>query len=845
LTKYDNSEKENIAMGLFPSQRSLSLGVILPCWSGSGCLLSCLFDISDALCFVVDDYRIGFSNGDRMKLVILLFLLCVPSVSASTIVVPAGGDLQAALNTAVCGDEIVVAAGATFATSQPFMVKAKACAANPITIRTSAITSLPAVGLRISQADGPNMAKLVTTSSLNVLEFEANASGYKFIGIEFTNIGGDILTNELIKLGSRSSGQTIIPYAQKPNNIWFDRCWIHEATNDTTTPLSAETTAERGFNINGAHIKITDSRIAGFRGFYKGTTNIVASNAILFPQSPYDVLVDNSYLEAWFVVIFFGGSGGETDNIATVSNPTFNATTKTGTATLSTVQNLAVGDLIAFKVTGGMNGNGPISHQVARITSISGNSVNFVSQPSSVAGSLNGGNPLTVVPDSPGQALWNGYLPENITIRHSRIELKFEPTEYVWTHIKNDPGQPEFGSSTTLPTKQQKYYGAAPKGSVEIKIGKRITFDGNTFGGWGGGFTITTRNQGDINVSGAYPWSTIDDFVFTNNYIMKGVNWMRIFAGGMGLQGEDNECTSMQGKNWLIENNLFADGTFNFLKMGGITNLTVRHNTYPTTQVLGGSEFIFIYGGPITNLIFEDNISKNNEYGMNCQVTGGGCYPGLVQSKNVIIDNRSADAKNAEQLQPKYPNDFIAASESAVGFADRANGNYGLSSTSPFKGLGHNGTDPGVDMARLQAALGGLTPPPTPTPTPSPAPAPSPTPTPTPGPVVGPPSGSTVEIISPANIRNVPSISRTVTFIAATGVRGVTAGNCQRDTASVNIYCFVNFSDGTNGWAANQFLRLVVTPTPTPSPTPSPRASPSPPQQERLRGRQRRVLRMP
>jgi hypothetical protein len=742
-------------------------------------------------------------------------------------------ELQTALKNSICADEIVLPANAAINTSTPIMVPTKACTANPVWVHTAGLSTLVPLGTRVSQTDEASLARIVTTSSLPALEFEANASGYRFTGIVFTNIGGNVSTPEIVKLGMRSSGTTLIPYAQKPSYIWFDRCWVREATNDTTTPLSPETTADRGMDINGAHIKITDTRIAGFRGFYKGTTNIVSSNGILFPQSPYDVLIDNCYVEAWFVPIFFGGSGGETSNTATLSNVSFNATTKTGTATFSNVQNLAVNDLPAFKVTGGMYAGGPVSHQVARVTKITGNVVDFVGQSSSQSGTINGGNPLLVTPDVPGQALWKGYLPTDITIRRSRIELKFEPTEYVWTHTKSDPAQAEFGSPTTLPTAQQKFYGNAPKGSVEVKIGIRLTFDGNTFGGWGGGFTITTRNQGDSIANGLYPWSTIDDFVFTNNYVIKGVNWMRVWGGGMGLQGEDNEFTSMQGKNWLIGNNLFADGTFDFLKMGSITNVTVRHNTYPTTQILNSSDLLFIYG-TITNGIFEDNIWKNNEYGVNCQTGALPCWPGHSMSNNVIIDNRSSAGKSGDgPLATKYPNDMIADSEAAVGFNDPANGDYGLSKDSPYKGKGHNGTDPGVDMIALRAAQSQTAPSPTPTPVSSPSPSPSPSPP--------------VQPESPNNTR-LPPAGRIVDDTGGVWTIRVSDGMVLRDDqpthgiGSLLLWCdrkiyVVGLNknwwryEGNFTWADTGALdpcAIEPSPTPTPTPSPTPVSTPTP-----------------
>ena len=59
----------------------------------------------------------GHSGAPRILNVVisLLILLISASIaSAATFVVPAGGDLQAAINSAVSGDTIVLAAGATY-----------------------------------------------------------------------------------------------------------------------------------------------------------------------------------------------------------------------------------------------------------------------------------------------------------------------------------------------------------------------------------------------------------------------------------------------------------------------------------------------------------------------------------------------------------------------------------------------------------------------------------------------------------------------------------------------------------------------------------------------------------
>ena len=185
--------------------------------------------------------------------------------------------------------------------------------ADYITIRTANLSGIPSTGTRITPSHGSAMAKLVASSSAPALEAEANAHHYKLIGIEITNVGGNVVTQELVLLGSRSSGGGI-PFAQHPHHITFDRCWIHEATNDTTTPNSIVTTAIRGFNLDATDITITESRIAGFRAYQPVSQGVEASNAILFPSSALRVTVQNTFLEAWFCPVFFGGSGGTTPN---------------------------------------------------------------------------------------------------------------------------------------------------------------------------------------------------------------------------------------------------------------------------------------------------------------------------------------------------------------------------------------------------------------------------------------------------------------------------------------------------------------------------------------------------
>src|SRR5829696_7483452 len=84
--------------------------------------------------------------------------------TGSTVSVPAGGNFQAALDAAAPGDTIVLQAGATYTGTFELPVKS---GSSYITIRTSTPdSSLPAPGTRVSPANAPLMARVVTPNTL-------------------------------------------------------------------------------------------------------------------------------------------------------------------------------------------------------------------------------------------------------------------------------------------------------------------------------------------------------------------------------------------------------------------------------------------------------------------------------------------------------------------------------------------------------------------------------------------------------------------------------------------------------------------------------------------------------
>ena len=522
---------------------------------------------------------------------------------------------------------------------------------------------------------------------------------------------------------------------------------------------------------------------------------------------PGPLHVVNNYLEAWYSSVFLGGADAPPlpEHTATVSSAG-----TIGTATLSTVLDLAIGDLVAFKLSDPPAGQTQPIWGVGRVTGIKGNTINYM--------------PLTaqyqsfqIPPMSPGEARWNGDVLHDVEIRGNTIVKRPEWDGY-----------------------------SQPKNWIEVKAGRRITIEGNLMtSGTPTNMTFTVRNQ-----NGSSPWIEISGLTFRYNKLVNFKN------PGFGIQLQDNEKVTGQSGNLVIENNLMTASSTDsraFLTIGG-HDVVFSHNTILNAWSLGDGG-----GLPTQNLTLIDNIVNNGEYGLSCFIGNGArstCWPGLLIQSSVIVDNQSVGG-----LSSIYPSgNFFPTSGPAVGWVDPASDNYSLSASSPYKGKASDGTDPGVDMNGLLAALGGAASTPSSTPQ-----TPAPTPTPTRAADTTPP---TVAIASPANGA---TVSGTVGVkVSATDNIGVTmtkylvdggiiggfsppsmnlswdsttvsngshmisvvaydaAGNSSQSTAQVNVATrtrqvgarYINSS--TRGGPSAQ---RGPTPTPQPPPTPQPTAT--------------------
>jgi hypothetical protein len=204
-----------------------------------------------------------------------------------TIDVPAGADLQLAIDRAEPGQTIVLAPGATYEGN--FLLPDKR-GDRYITIRTGGSNDgLPAPGERVLPRHAAKLAKLKSATTQPVLRTAPGAHHWRLELLEFLptkNGHGDI-----IALGDGGARQHDL--AQVPHDLEVDRCFIHG---------DSEKGQKRGIALNSASTSITGSYIADIKGQGQDTQAIAGWNG----PGPYTI--ENNYLEGAGENFILGGS---------------------------------------------------------------------------------------------------------------------------------------------------------------------------------------------------------------------------------------------------------------------------------------------------------------------------------------------------------------------------------------------------------------------------------------------------------------------------------------------------------------------------------------------------------
>jgi glycosyltransferase involved in cell wall biosynthesis len=195
--------------------------------------------------------------------------------------VPAGADLQRAIDQAQGGDVLELAPQATY--RGPFRLPRKT--GDQWIVITSASRRLPASGTRVGPEDAALMPRL-TSASGPIFSTEPGAHHYRFVGLHIAP-EADVRLDTLVELGQDDTSVDTLPH-----HFVFDRCYLH---GDRLRG------ARRGIAMNTGAIAVIDSHFADFKDTHADSQAVVAWNG----TGPF--LVSNNHLEAAGESIMFGG----------------------------------------------------------------------------------------------------------------------------------------------------------------------------------------------------------------------------------------------------------------------------------------------------------------------------------------------------------------------------------------------------------------------------------------------------------------------------------------------------------------------------------------------------------
>lgn len=210
----------------------------------------------------------------------------------------AGGDLEAALNAANCGDTIVLQAGSSFSLHSQALPSKECDDQHWTTVRTSAPDSaLPPEHTRIN----PSYAAVASLPSrppfsggtadvmAQILETAPSqpvipGDHYRFIGIEITRLVDGHFYSSLVHT--------------QTSKVIFDRCWIHGDALDDTAHLVQ-------IGAGSDHIAVIDSYLNDAHCATTGAC--VDSQSVGEHDGGFAIKVVNNFLEGAAENIIFGG----------------------------------------------------------------------------------------------------------------------------------------------------------------------------------------------------------------------------------------------------------------------------------------------------------------------------------------------------------------------------------------------------------------------------------------------------------------------------------------------------------------------------------------------------------
>jgi hypothetical protein len=206
-----------------------------------------------------------------------------PTITGASRRVISGGDLQAALNAAQPGDEVVLANGATFTGN--FVLPAKTGNAW-IVVRAETVPV--SQGTRMTPTAASNVAKVITPNNDAAFSAAPGAAHWRMVGFE-VSLTGSIYNYGIVVLGR--GDETLA--SQLASFMILDRMYIHGSTTSNTSRCIA---------MNGISEAVVDSWLGECHA--KGFD----SQGVGGWGGPGPFLIENNRIEASGQSILFGGS---------------------------------------------------------------------------------------------------------------------------------------------------------------------------------------------------------------------------------------------------------------------------------------------------------------------------------------------------------------------------------------------------------------------------------------------------------------------------------------------------------------------------------------------------------
>lgn len=594
-------------------------------------------------------------------------------VSAATVEVHAGEDLQAAIDRAQPGDVLLLDAGATFTGNFVLPVKP---GASYITIRSAAAdAALPAAGARVTPAAAALLPKILSVNSMPPLITAAGAHHWRLQLLEFpaTHFG----YGEIIRIGDASAAQSTL--AQVPYEFDLDRLYIHG------DPLYGQ---KRGIALNGRSVTIRNSYISDIKavGF--------DSQAIGGWNGPGPFTIENNYLEAAGENVLLGGADPTIPNLVSEGvTVRFNQLTKPLTWRDPVVASPS-GISGTGTATGGSLAGGVYAYRVVAWRPVGGGTIGRSDASAEIS--------VTVPSGATGnmKLTWSA-VPGATEYRvYGRVSGAATQAWTVTGTTFTDTGAA--GRAEAAPTTQGDLWSV--KNLFELKNARHVLVESNLFeNNWaqaqkGYAILFTPRNQ-----DGGCPWCVVEDVTFQFNLV-------RNVAGGVNILGYDSPNVSAQTNSIRILNNVFYGITRSlggqgwFLLIGDEPrDVTVEHNTVD----FDGTTAVYAYGGTdtsprkITGFRFANNALPHNQYGINGAGSSTGntaltaYFPGAVVQGNWLQGGTAS----------RYPAGNFFSGTFASAFVDVTTANYQPATGSLLLTGSTDGAPIGADFAAVMSRV--------------------------------------------------------------------------------------------------------------------------------------------